>query len=290
MRAPLRAASLAIAFLLPLTAAAAAAPAPTDAPPPAAAPASAAAPDDAALDPRVYDPWEPWNRAIFKFNLGLDRHVVRPFARGYRDHVPQTAREGISRFLDNLEGPLNMVNNLLQGKPLRAGSDLLRFVINTTLGIAGFLDPATSIGLTQSDEDFGQTLGRWGVGPGPYVVLPFLPPKDLRDLGGEWPDAKLDPFTYVDEEWKRYGGKAFDYLELRYRLLELDELVDDSYDPYSFVRNAYLERRAYRVRDGAPPVEDGSEGDPYEDPYADPYEDPEPPVDGVTPPVEPPPR
>jgi phospholipid-binding lipoprotein MlaA len=284
MNAPLRATWLAIALLLSPAAAAAEGPAPAPAEPLAEPPAEHRA------APEVYDPWESWNRAIFKFNLGLDRAVIRPFARDYRDYVPQTARDGISRFLDNLEGPLNMVNNLLQGKPLRAGNDLLRFTLNTTIGLAGFLDPATPLGLTHSDEDFGQTLGKWGVGPGPYLVLPFFPPKTVRDAAGEFPDARLDPFTYAEEEWTRYGGKAFDYLELRYRVLVLDEIVDEAYDPYVFVRNAYLERRAYRVRDGAPPVDDGSEGDPYDDPYADPYEDPEPPVGGVTSPVEPPPR
>jgi phospholipid-binding lipoprotein MlaA len=275
-----RATWLAIALLLSSTAAAADAPAPAEAPPTVAAPAASRA------TPEVHDPWEPWNRAVFKFNLGLDRAVIRPFARGYRDAVPQPMRDGISRFLDNLEGPLNMVNNLLQGKPLRAGSDLLRFTINSTLGLAGFLDPATSLGLTHSDEDFGQTLGKWGVGPGPYLLLPFLPPKTLRDAVGEFPDSTLDPFTYAEEEWTRYGGKAFDYLELRYRVLVLDDLVDEAYDPYVFVRNAYLERRAYRVRDGAPPA--AGAGD---DPYEDPYEDPEPPVEAPAPTAdEPPPR
>ena len=274
MRQLHRATWLAIALLLSSAATAATAPAP------------AAAPAEARAEPEVYDPWEGWNRAIFKFNLGLDRAVIRPFARGYRDHVPQPARDGISRFLDNLEGPLNMVNNLLQGKPLRAGNDLLRFTVNSTLGLAGFLDPASSLGLTQSDEDFGQTLGSWGVGTGPYLVLPFFPPKTLRDAAGEFPDSRLDPFTYAEEEWTRYGGKAFDYLELRYRVLVLDELVDEAYDPYVFVRNAYLERRAYRVRDGVPPVDDDGADDLYDDPYAD----PEPPAEAAPPADEPPPR
>lgn len=218
----------------------------------------------------VYDPWEPYNRAVFKFNLGLDKAVIRPFARGYRDTLPQPVRDGISRFLDNLENPLNLVNNLLQAKPLRAGSDLARLAINSTLGLGGILDPASTLGLSQSDEDFGQTLGRWGVGSGPYVLLPFLPPKTLRELVGEVPDQRLDPFTYGRTEWVSHGGKAFDYLELRYRVLALDDLVDESYDPYVFVRNAYLERRAYKVRDGAPLPATEGEDDFYDDPAEDP--------------------
>lgn len=214
----------------------------------------------------VYDPWEGYNRAVFGFNMKVDKTVIRPFARGYRDTLPQPVRDGISRFLDNLENPLNLFNNLLQGKPLRAGSDLARLAINSTLGLAGFLDPASTLGLTQSDEDFGQTLGRWGVGSGPYLMLPFLPPKTLRELVGEVPNQRLDPFTYAESEWVRYGGKAFDYLELRYRVLALDDLIDESYDPYVFVRNAYLERRAYKVRDGVPLPDDGSDDDLYEDP------------------------
>ena len=233
--------------------------------------ATAAPPSGAAAS----DPWEGWNRAVFKFNMGFDRAVVRPFARGYRDHVPQPVRDGISRFLDNLENPLNLFNNLLQGKPLRAGSDLGRFAINSTLGIGGFLDPASTLGLTQSDEDFGQTLGRWGVDSGPYLLLPLLPPKTLRELVGEVPDQRLDPFTYAEDEWVRHGGKTFDYFELRYRVLAIDDLVDEAYDPYVFVRNAYLEWRAYKVRDGVP-LADDADG---EDLYDDPAEPGEPPAD-----------
>lgn len=214
----------------------------------------------------VNDPWERWNREAFKFNLAVDRRVVRPVVRGYRDAVPQPVRDGVSRFFDNLENPVNMVNNLLQGKPARAGSDLARFAINTTLGLGGFLDPASTLGRTQSDEDFGQTLGRWGVGTGPYLVLPFLPPKTVRELLSEVPDQQLDPITYAEDEWVRYGGKTLDYLELRYRVLPLDDLIDEAYDPYVFVRNAYLDRRAYKVRDGAPLADDASGDELYDDP------------------------
>jgi phospholipid-binding lipoprotein MlaA len=290
----MRAVALATALALTLAAAAAEPVAPATAP---AAPAvePATLPAEPATIANVNDPWEGWNRAIFKFNYRFDKKVVRPFARGYRDHVAAPVRDGVSRFLDNLENPLNLFNNLLQGKPLRAGSDLLRFAINTTLGIGGFLDPATKLGLKQSDEDFGQTLGKWGVGTGPYLLLPFLPPKTVRELVGEVPDQRLDPFTYVDDELVRYGGKTFDYFELRYRVLGIDDLVDEAYDPYVFVRNAYLERRAYKVRDGVPvPVETG-EDDLYDDPDAtdEPPASEPPPLDPTLPPdsvpAEPPP-
>lgn len=230
----------------------------------------------------AYDPWEGFNRKVFAFNLKVDRAVLRPLARGYRDVVPAPARTGVSNFLDNLEQPLSSVNQLLQGKPVRAGGDLSRFVINLTLGLGGFLDPASTLGLQQGDEDFGQTLGKWGVGEGPYLVLPFMPGRSLRDWGGEVADVRGEPSYYVSDDWTYVGLQALDLLEQRYRLLDLDEALDQAYDPYTFVRDAFLQRREYKTRDGVmPPVD-------YDDLYEDPGEPEEP---AAPPPAdEPPPR
>ena len=231
----------------------------------------------------VYDPWEPYNRQMFKFNMAIDRGVLRPLARTYRDTVPAMARTGISNFLDNLEQPLSSVNALLQGKPVQAGSDLARFVINLTLGLGGFLDPASSLGLRTGDEDFGQTLGKWGVGPGPYLALPFLPARGVRDWFGEVADNRLEPSTYLDDEWARWGAKGLDLLEQRYRLLDLDEALDSAYDPYAFVRDAWTQRREYKVNDGVTTPTD------YDDLYEDPAED-LPATEEPPPADEPPPR
>lgn len=216
----------------------------------------------------VSDPWEGYNRAMFSFNMQVDRAVLRPVANAYRTGVPSPLRTAFANFLDNLGNPLNLVNNLLQGKPLRAGSDLARFVVNLTAGAGGLLDPATGMNLPQSDEDFGQTLGRWGVGPGPYLVLPLVPPGGLRDTLSQFPDQQLDPFTHAESAWIVYGGKAFDIVEARSRLLDLDEAIDQAYDPYRFVRDALSQRRAYKVRDGAAAPMD------YDDLYDDPLDEP----------------
>jgi len=270
----------------PISAATLAQSPPTAEAPPAASPASTTA-------PRAYDPWEGYNRWMFGVNLKIDRAVLRPLARGYRSGVPAPVRTGLANFLDNLEKPLDLVNDLLQGKPLRAAGDLARFVVNLTAGVGGFLDPATGMDLPQSDEDFGQTLGRWGWDPGPYLVLPLLPPGGLRDQLGFVPDQALDPFSYADSEWVGYGGKALDAVEGRSRLLDFDEALDQAYDPYAFVRDAVTQRRAYAVRDGA--VEPMDYDDLYEDPLDEPGDVPadEPPA--ATPPAEasldePPPR
>lgn len=239
--------------------------------------------EDHAAATDVHDPWESYNRAMFGFNLKLDHAILRPVAHAYRDGVPSPMRVGIGNFLDNLDNPLNLVNNLLQGKPLRASSDLARLVVNLTVGIGGFFDPASKMGLTQSDEDFGQTLGKWGAGPGPYLVLPFLPPGGLRDQIGKLPDQRLDPFSYAESDTVEYGGKLLDLVEQRYRVVALDEAVDQAYDPYAFVRDAMAQRRAYKVRDGvAEPVD-------YDELYEDvPEEGPADPPPAAAPPPPPP--
>lgn len=208
---------------------------------------------------RKQDPFERINRKTYKFNDVLDRAVTRPIARGYRAVVPVPVRKAISNFVANLEYPTVILNDALQGKLRDAADDALRFVMNSTIGIGGLADPATHFCLISHDEDFGQTLGHWGVPAGPYLVLPFLGPSDLRD----GPARYVDHFTNL--EYRPKSDKT-DYvligigdLDLRTSLLAADEAIEGAFDPYTLVRNAYLARREYKVRDGVMPEEDYDE-------------------------------
>jgi phospholipid-binding lipoprotein MlaA len=196
------------------------------------------------------DPWESWNRGVYKFNTVADKAVARPVARTYGKIVPQPIRTGVSNFFANLNTPTVMINDALQGKFLAAANDLGRFVLNTNVGIGGFLDPATSAGLDRNEEDFGLTLGHWGVHPGPFLELPILGPSDLRDGPAKVVDAYTKPTQYIKNDWIRYGIYLPYLIDLRASLLPLDETLKNTYDPYAFVRNAYLARRAYLVSDG----------------------------------------
>jgi len=203
-------------------------------------------------DPR--DPFERVNRVTFKFNDVLDRHIVRPVAVGYRKVTPDVMQTGITNFFTNLTQPRQIVNNVLQGKFKPALSDTGRFLLNSTLGVGGLFDPASDAGLARSDEDFGQTLGKWGVPSGPYVVIPFYGPSTIRDGIGSAADIFTDPINYVEEDKIRYSVWAFDLLDTRARLLDADQALRGAFDPYAFLRNVYLQRRAYQVSDGNVPT------------------------------------
>jgi len=199
-------------------------------------------------DPR--DPLERFNRSVYRFNVGADRAVFRPAAKAWRAVVPRPVRRGLSNFVGNLEYPVTIVNDLLQGKLADGGRDFTRLLINSTAGL-GFFDPATKAGFERHDEDFGQTLGKWGVPPGPYLMLPLFGPSNFRD----GPAALVDEYTngrhYLQDSDLRWGLWAVDKLELRASLLDADATLKRSYDPYAFVRNAWLQRRQYLVKDGA---------------------------------------
>ena len=229
------------------------------------------------------DPLESWNRGVYKFNDALDRAVAKPVAKAYVKVVPQPVRTGVTHFFANLETPTVMVNDALQGKFLAAANDLGRFVLNSTVGLAGILDPATSAGLAHNDEDFGQTLGSWGVHPGPFIELPLLGPSDLRDAPARVVDGYTNPRQYIKNSGVKYGLYLPDFVDRRARLLSLDSTLRTTYDPYAFVRDAYLQRRAYLVSDGkvteSPMVDPG-----LEDPGSD-----TPPPDSP-PPDSPPPK
>jgi phospholipid-binding lipoprotein MlaA len=200
--------------------------------------------------PDARDPWERMNRATYKFNDKFDKAIARPVARGYRKALPQFARTGIRNFFDNVDTTIVMVNDLLQGELKAFVNDTARLVINTTFGIGGLFDPATATGLDKNDRDFGQTLGKWGVKKGPYVVLPFLGPSDVRDTLGKAADTYSTPRTYINNNYWRYGLWLLDKVDSRSRLLDYDRLLDNAYDPYAFMRNAYLQHRDFKVNGG----------------------------------------
>lgn len=214
------------------------------------------APDTAEED--VNDPFEPLNRAIFSFNLGFDKVILRPTAVAYRAVVPAPARESATNFLDNLESPVIFLNDLLQAKPGRAGNTLARFGINTIIGFFGFFDPAESMGIERHDEDFAQTLGTWGVGSGPYLMLPFLGPLPPRDTVGFATDIFTDPMTYIlwNHRTANLALYGVDIVNERHQVIdEFDELEKSSVDYYAAIRSLYRQRMNDRIRDGKPDLE-----------------------------------
>jgi phospholipid-binding lipoprotein MlaA len=213
-----------------------------------------------------HDPWEHFNRGSQRFNDAIDRAVLKPVATGYHRHVPRVIRTGIGNFIGNLKFPTTIVNDLLQLKLLDAGADIGRFVLNSTLGIGGLLDPATRVGIRHNDEDFGQTLGRWGVPAGPYIVLPLLGPSTLRDTPAIAVDWQTDLRNQLDiGTTTRVALGVLTIVDRRASLLSADEMLDSAFDRYAFIRNAWLQRREYLVRDGDVPEEAPLEVEP-EDP------------------------
>jgi phospholipid-binding lipoprotein MlaA len=204
--------------------------------------------------PDARDPWERFNRTTFKVNDALDRAILRPTARAYVKVTPRFMRTGISNFFSNLETTTTLVNDALQGKMRAAGHDTARLLLNTTLGLGGLFDPATAAGIDNNDEDFGQTLGKWGVSSGPYLMMPLFGPTTVRDFGARGVDTFTDPSHYLEDDSTRYAITAVEVLDLRAGLLSLDDQLNQSFDRYAFVRNAWLQRREYKVKDGA--VED----------------------------------
>ena len=203
-----------------------------------------------------YDPWEAFNTAMFSFNRKVDRYALKPVAKAWDTIVPDAVERSLKRAFDNLSMPRRLVNNLFQLKLKGAGQELARFGLNTTLGVAGLFDVAKVFGLEASEADTGQTLGRYGVGPGPYLVLPFLPPLTARDGIGFAVDAALDPFTYVIFPVAALAGTAVGKrVDERALNLDLYENVEEStVDLYSAVRNGYLQRRQKMIDDSRPEV------------------------------------
>jgi phospholipid-binding lipoprotein MlaA len=201
------------------------------------------------------DPYEPTNRKIFALNDGLDKHVMRPVAVFYNDTVPDQIRDRFHYMLANMDEPVTFANDVLQGEPVRATQTLGRIAFNSTLGIGGMFDIATKMGIPPHDEDFGQTLGVWGSGEGPYWVLPFVGPSPPRDTAGRIVDIGLDPFTYIRFDGFHtltYARAGMGVLDLRARNVDtLDQIERTSVDYYATQRSLYRQYRNNEIHNGA---------------------------------------
>ncbi|MBI3438567.1 MAG: VacJ family lipoprotein [Proteobacteria bacterium] len=208
-----------------------------------------------AQETQVHDPWEGFNRKMFALNDTLDRAIFAPIARGYRAITPRPVRHGVVNFLNNLRSPVVLVNNVLQGDAHQAGTTVARFGINSTVGLLGVLDPATNMGLARRDEDFGQTLGRWGAHPGPYLFLPIIGPTSVRDGVGSLVDLAVDPINWADYDGRTavvVGRGALNAVSTREGLLDAnDQMRRTSLDPYVSVRSGYSLLRESAVSNGA---------------------------------------
>ena len=203
------------------------------------------------------DPWQRMNRGIFKFNDVFDRGIATPVARTYVRVLPQTIRGGVTNFFNNATYPDVIVNALLQGQLKPFARDTGRFVVNTTIGIAGIFDPASHMGLALEDRDFGQTFGKWGAPSGPFLVLPFLGPSDIRDGLGRAADAYAEPWAYIQNPYWDYGTLLLYEVKVRSDILPLTDMANKTFDPYAFERNAYLQARDFMVK--GQPAENGAE-------------------------------
>jgi len=215
----------------------------------ATVPAGSAAPTPA-------DPWESWNRKVFAFNETVDAAVLKPVAETYRDLVPRLVRTGVSNVLGNLYDVWSTANHFLQGKGQDGLEMGMRVITNTVFGLGGLLDPATEFGLTRRSEDFGQTLGKWGLPQGPYFVLPFLGPSTVRDTAGFVVDRQASPSQLLHVDADRYALTAIELVNTRANLLSTGTLIDSvALDKYSFIRDGFLSRRRDALYDGAPPMD-----------------------------------
>jgi phospholipid-binding lipoprotein MlaA len=200
------------------------------------------------------DPLEGWNRIVYRFNDGLDTVLLKPVAEGYRAVVPELARSGVNNFFGNVGDVWSAVNNLLQGKGQDAATMVFRVGTNTLFGIGGLFDVAGDLGLERQSEDFGQTLGRWGLGAGPYLVLPLLGPSSLRDTAALPIDMMAGVGAYTDDRRTTNSLAALQVVNTRANLLSAGKVLDDiALDRYVFIRDAYLQRRRNLVFDGDPP-------------------------------------
>lgn len=201
----------------------------------------------------VYDPLEDWNRGVYAFNEGVDKAVLEPTAKGYRAVTNEPVRAGVSNFLTNLNQPVVFTNTVLQGKPIAAVDTVARFVLNSTVGVAGIFDLATMIDIPEHKEDFGQTLGVWGVPNGPYLMLPFAGPSNLRDATGLGVNAALNPINYAEFEGDtefRIATGVIGAISARESLIESIDVLRDQPEPYIALRRNYTQQRAAAIRDG----------------------------------------
>lgn len=215
------------------------------------------------------DPWEGFNRKIFAFNDGFDRYIFLPIAKGYDFVTPDAVNIGITNFFNNLLMPITIFNDIFQLKMKAAGSDTGRFLLNSTVGVFGFIDVASMVGMRDQPEDFGQTLGHWGVKSGPYIVLPFLGGYTVRDGLSLVPDWALSVQSHIDDVWVRNSLLAVQFVDQRADLIPAEQLITG--DRYIFLRDAYLQQRRYLIADGQ--IEDDFGEDTFEDDFYDDYDD-----------------
>jgi phospholipid-binding lipoprotein MlaA len=208
--------------------------------------------------PESYDPWETLNRKVHRFNNVVDRHVALPLAHAYVAVVPRPVRLGVGNFFNNLGQPVNALNSLLQGRPKEAGKSLARFLINTTLGLGGILDPATDAHLPYHNEDFGQTLGKWGWKRSRYVELPLFGPRTVRDVFGLVGDAPLSPIRQVEDDPARVFLQGLQLVDVRTQLFAVDSMREGAADDYTLVRDAWMQRRKYQIFGDAQSRQDDS--------------------------------
>lgn len=201
------------------------------------------------------DPWEGFNRKVYAFNDGLDK-VVRPVAVGYDKIMPDPFQRGVGNFFRNLDAPVTIVNQVLQGKFRQGGSTIGRFLLNSTVGLLGFFDVATKVGMPYYNEDLGQTLAKWGYEDSRYLMLPFFGPSTFRDGTGRLADSYYHPVGRAIHGRNEWGLWIFRGIDQRARFLEQDAELEQAYDPYVLMRDVWLQNRQYQIYDGDPPMTD----------------------------------
>ena len=203
------------------------------------------------------DPFEDINRTVYGFNETVDDNFLEPISRAYKDHVPEVAQDRVSDFFGNLRDVSTLANQILQFKPVESVETLGRILVNSTIGLGGLFDVASDMGLTTDDEDFGQTMGVWGVEQGPYVVLPLLGPSTVRDGVGLFVDTTSDANMIDKTEGIGFiSSSAINIIDKRVELLPVTDMLDLSDDPYTMMRSSYLQKRKFDVFDGNLPVEE----------------------------------
>ena len=230
--------------------------------------------DDIEVQTSKIDPFEEYNRSIYRFNTNLDRYFLKPVAKTYRKITPKPIETGIYNIFNNLQQPINMVNSLLQGKLNYAGISAGRFVINSTIGVLGFFDVAGKLDIPNHKEDFGQTLATWGVPSGPYFVLPLFGSRYLRHSVGMIPDFILGSSYSISDNSVRYGLLAVNIIQRRARFLDADDLLALQLDPYIFIRESYLQLREAELKDMKGSVNHEDEfNDEFDDDFDDEFDE-----------------
>ena len=196
------------------------------------------------------DPLENRNRSFYAFNDNLDKAILEPVADGYDYITPNFLQKGFNNFFDNLNYPITIINQLLQGNIGESLQDTLRFTINSSMGVFGLFDPASSMGLPEHDEDFGQTLAVWGVQEGPYLMLPFFGPKTLRSLTGDLTDILFNPMLNINDTNLKIKAYSISILQERSDLSTLEEELNNAFDPYQYVKDSYIQNRTYKINNG----------------------------------------